>query len=474
MKKKIYQVVILFVWVTLIGVACKKENVSNLSETEQLSEDKKKDKDHGHLKQTKTFSSDVVKRWLAVQTGMLYRPSGNPFGFNPSRYMAYCGVALYESVVKGMPDYQSLQGQLTDMPAMPSTERGRSYHWPTSANAALATLTRKFYSLVPAAYNATAVDNLENELNALYLAEVGASTHQRSLEYGKEIANRIFTWAQTDNAAWPTVPYTLPAYYPGMWQPETGAPVNPYWGYNRLMVPGSLNNVASPPLAYSTNPSSQYYKNMYEVYAVSQNLTREQKRIAKYYNDSNPGYPAGSHYISVFKQLIEQLKPSLDVAALAYAKTGITLFDASTGSFKVKYTHLAERPFQFIRATIVPGAIPAWQPYLATPGFPDFASNHAIFSTSVAYALTSVFGKHVKFNNASYEGLMVDLGNGLENLGTRRYNSFDEMAAEISISRLYGGIHYRYSCEEGQKQGRKTAENIDRKLKFRRGGHDRR
>src|SRR6188768_646269 len=73
--------------------------------------------DHGHLKQTKTYSSDVVKQWLDAQTSMLYVQSGNPFGLNSARYMAYCGVALYESVVPGMPGYQTLYGQLTDMPA---------------------------------------------------------------------------------------------------------------------------------------------------------------------------------------------------------------------------------------------------------------------------------------------------------------------------------------------------------------------
>ena len=40
------------------------------------------------------------------------------------------------------------------------------------------------------------------------------------------------------------------------------------------------------------------------------------------------------------------------------------------------------------------------------------------------------------------------------------------MTQEIAISRLYGGIHYRYSCEEGIKQGKKIAQNIDSKLKF--------
>jgi hypothetical protein len=96
---------------------------------------------HGHLKQTKTFTADVVKKWLAVQLPLLYSPPVS-YGVNPGRYMAYSGVALYEAVVPGMPAYQSLYGQLNEMPEMPKTEPGKAYHWPTSANAALAEITR--------------------------------------------------------------------------------------------------------------------------------------------------------------------------------------------------------------------------------------------------------------------------------------------------------------------------------------------
>ena len=422
------------------------------------------DEDEKNEKQTQSYSSDVVKEWLGVQTSMLYVPSGNPFGFSPSRYMAYCGIALYESVVPGMPAYQTLHGQLTDMPAMPATEPGQDYHWPASANAALATMTQNFFS-VTAAYNGEAVANLENELNDQYRAKVGDAVFERSVAFGKEVANKIFEWSKTDNAAWPSS-YNIPAV-DGVWQSETGAaPANPYWGHNRLMVPGSLNNTVSPPLPYSTDPSSPYYADMMEVYEVSQNLTHDQKVIAQYFNDVNPGYPAGAHYISTLKQVIEQFDPALDKAAFTYAKTGITLFDASTGSFKAKYEHWTERPFSFIRSVIAPDANPPWKSFLSTPGFPDFPSNHAVFSSSVAYALSTIYGSQVAFIDASYEGVTADLGNGPENLGSRHYNSFDEMMQEISISRLYGGIHYRYSCEEGMKQGKKIAQNIDNSLKF--------
>jgi hypothetical protein len=396
---------------------------------------------------------------------MLYVATGNPFGFNPSRYMAYCGVALYESVLPGMPAYQTLHGQLTDMPPMPTVESGAEYHWPSAAHAALGTLTQKFFSTVTAAYNEQAVTNLRDELNTQYRTEVGDAVFERSAAFGEEVANLIFDWAKKDNAGWPAT-YTVPTG-DGIWKSESGAaPVNPYWGFNRLLVAGSLDNAISPPLAYSTDSKSVYYTNMHEVYNVSKALTHDQKLIAKYFNDSNPGYPAGSHYLVTLKDVIDQFEPDLEKAAFTYAKLGITMLDASTGSFKAKYTHWAERPFSFIRTVIDPTASPAWKPFLTTPGFPDFPSNHAVFSSAVAHVLAGIYGSNVPFTDTAYEGVMADVGNGSENLGSRHYASFNAMMEEISMSRLYGGIHYKYSCEEGKKQGMKTAQNIEGRVHF--------
>ena len=423
------------------------------------------DDDEAPNTQASIYTSEVVSRWLDVQTSMLFVATGNPFGFNPSRYAAYCGVALYESVLPGMPNYQTLHGQLTDMPAMPTAEPGSDYHWPSSANAALAAMTKKFFGTVTAVYNEQAITSLEEELNTQYRAEVGDATVDRSIAFGQEVADLIFEWAKADNAGWPTA-YTIPTG-DGVWKSETGAaPVNPYWGYNRLLVAGSLENVVSTPLAYSTSTTSPYYVDMDEVYTVSKALTHDQKIIAKYFNDSNPGYPAGAHYVATLKDVIEQFKPDLEKAAFTYAKLGITLMDASTGSFKAKYEHWKERPFSYIRTVIDPTASPAWKPFLGTPGFPDFPSNHAIFSSSVAHVLSGIYGNNVPFTDTAYEGIMADVGNGPENLGSRQYTSFEAMTDEISMSRLYGGIHYRYSCAEGKKQGVKTAQNIEAKVKF--------
>jgi membrane-associated phospholipid phosphatase len=118
---------------------------------------------------------------------------------------------------------------------------------------------------------------------------------------------------------------------------------------------------------------------------------------------------------------------------------------------------------------IAPSSDPAtwWKPFISTPPHPDFPANHATFSGAFAQALTTIFGDNVSFKNSTYKGQMIDLGKGPEDMGSYSYNSFFEFASAIAISRVYGGIHTRHAVEEGTKQGIKTAQNINSKVKFR-------
>jgi len=458
MKQKIVYAMLLVAAASLVNLSCKKESDPETN---------------GHLQQTKTYSSDVVKKWLAVQLPLLYSP-GVSYGVNPGRYMAYCGVALYEAVVHGMPSYQSLYGQLNDMPQMPQTEPGKAYHWPTCANAALAEMTRKLFTFTSATNDAA--QKLEDELNGAYKTEIGdTAIFERSKAFGKAVAEKIAAWSTTDHpwSSWSSLVLTNNS--PGLWWPENNNPTIAnglaYWGDTRTMVAGSIDNVTSVPYVYNdAEVVSSYYKDFKEVYDLSKNLTYDQKRLAKYYDDpAVNGYPGGSSYISVFKQILEQQNPALDISAFAYAKTGISLFDATIGSMKAKFHFMQERPFQFIRRVIEPSNDPAtwWKPFISTPPYPDFPANHAVFSGAFSEALTGIFGDNLSFTNSTYKGKMIDLGKGPEDMGSYSYKSFYEFASAIAISRVYGGIHTRHAVEEGTKQGIKTAQNINSKVKFR-------
>ena len=108
-----------------------------------------------------------------------------------------------------MPAYQTLSGQLTDMPALPSTGHGLAYHWAASANAALAAMNRNFFPTT-SDVNKASIDSLENALNAVYAGEVNTVEFQRSVEYGKAVAQSVFDWSKTDGSAMHLIPFIPP------------------------------------------------------------------------------------------------------------------------------------------------------------------------------------------------------------------------------------------------------------------------
>ena len=201
------------------------------------------DDHHGQQKLAKHFSSEVPVKWLNLQLRLTKVPPGVA-GANPQRLLAYCGIAFYESIMEGMPSYQTLSRQLTDMPNMPKTQHGKDYHWATCANAALAFMSRNLLAAAPDASKAS-IDSLENALNEVFKTQTSSSTFERSAAYGKAIAQLIFDWSKTDGALNVNPPYTppgtLPGAPPGLWIPfpSTAVPVLPYAGTWRLLVKGS-------------------------------------------------------------------------------------------------------------------------------------------------------------------------------------------------------------------------------------------
>jgi membrane-associated phospholipid phosphatase len=92
-----------------------------------------------------------------------------------------------------------------------------------------------------------------------------------------------------------------------------------------------------------------------------------------------------------------------------------------------------------------------WTPFLQTPPFPEYPSGHSVISASASTVLTHIYGDNFSFNDTSdlrYIGMQ------------RKFSSFKEAAAEASISRVYGGIHYRTGVEAGAEQGKKVGELV--------------
>ena len=452
-KNFINQAIIVLMALSATFFSCQRE-IETKQRPGEIATAANQNKEHGHLKQTKTYSSEVVLKWMDMQLRLMQTSSPFIGGLPAFRPIAYTGVALYESVVPGMPAYQSLSGQLTEMPAMPQTIPGYAYHWAICANAALSDMNRKFFPNTSDA-NKASIDSLENTLNAELQNGVSTEIFQRSVQFGKTVAQLVYTWSTTDNANQANDAFTLPVG-DGLWVPTPPAflpAFGPYWKNNRLMVQGSLNGSAPPPPpSYSITVSSPYYNMVKEVYDISQTLTNEQRAIGLYYRD-NPGF-GGGHYLSILKQVLQQEQVRLDGAALAYAKTGISLVDGGIGCWTAKYTHNLERPITYIRNVL---GFSSWTPLFGTPNFPEYPSGHSTAGGVVAEVLTGLFGDNYQFTNHSYDYL---------GMAPRTYSSFYQMAQEIGDSRVFAGIHFRTACLEGNKQGRKIAQNINSTLEF--------
>jgi len=438
----------------IVFISCQKDVQTKQQQSEEIAT--AANSGHGHLQQTKTFSSDVVVSWINLQLQMNKTPlQAGTAGQANDRCMAYCGIATYEAAVPGMPAYQSLTGQLTDFPVMPTTEPGKAYHWAESANAALAEMNRRLFPTTSAA-NKTAMNNLEDSLKAIYATEVDAATLERSRVFGKEVATRVFAWASTDGSANINPPYVPPVGL-GLWIPTSPtAAVNPYAYQRRLLVPGSANGTTLvPPPSFSTVPGSPFYNMVKEVYdasATPTTLTAGQKAMADYFKDA-PGYTPGGTYVALLSQALNNTKPMLDMGALTYVKVGLAIHDAGIVLFTNKYQFNLIRPVTYIRAYIDPN----WSTYIPTPNHPEFPSGHSTTGGAVLTMMSNIFGEDFHITLHTYDYL---------NYPSRSYTSFTQLGNEISDSRFYGGLHYRATLAKSTEQGKKVAQNILNTVKF--------
>jgi hypothetical protein len=99
---------------------------------------------------------------------------------------------------------------------------------------------------------------------------------------------------------------------------------------------------------------------------------------------------------------------------------------------------------------------PDWMPFLETPPFPEYVSGHSAISASAGRILTHLLGDNVAFTDSTE----YRFGHGV-----RSFKSFEQAYWETSMSRVYGGIHFRDGVEQGTYQGEKVGNWVWTKLK---------
>ncbi|MBI1191998.1 MAG: phosphatase PAP2 family protein [Bacteroidetes bacterium] len=417
------------------------------------------DKEPGIESRASDFSSQVVQDYMSLM-GVLSKETTGAFPPVVARAYAYTGLALYESLVPGMPDNNSFAGLISGFSAdmIPDAEAGE-YHWGVVANAVLAQMLRDCFSGATPE-NLAAIDALEVDYrDNIFAAEADAEVMSRSEAHGKAVALAILAYADADgeancfNTNFPTS-YVAPVG-PGMWRPTPplfALALQPYWGDVRPFLNRNISEeMPPPPPSYSTTPGTEFMDEVMEVYNTVLNLTDEQRIIAHYWSD-DPGKsatPAG-HSLSILRQVLDLEDANLAEAAESFALMTMAVHDAFISCWESKYIYNLVRPITVIQ-TEIDGAftIP-----LPTPPFPEYTSGHSVQSGAAAKVLTEIFGENYAFTD--YTQVNRPDING----DPRSFASFYAFADEAARSRLYGGIHFRSAIDEGIAQGLGVGENI--------------
>ena len=94
-----------------------------------------------------------------------------------------------------------------------------------------------------------------------------------------------------------------------------------------------------------------------------------------------------------------------------------------------------------------------WEPLLYTPNFPEYPCGHCTVAAAAAEVMTAETGPNPPGGARAVSMIMP-------NVVVQTAPSWDQLAQEISDSRIYGGVHYRFSNEAGEEIGRKAARMV--------------
>jgi hypothetical protein len=369
-----------------------------------------------------------------------------------SRVYGYAAIAAYETIALNNPDYNALGNQLNEFTLGPVSEDPNVVLEFASLHAFLNVSEALIFS----------TDMLETYRDSVYSslrsAGFSKSEFEASIAYGDLISEHVLNWSKTDNYNETRGTEKFPVTdESGRWIPTPPAymdAIEPSWNKLRTFVMESADQFKpEPPVEFSMEEGSEFYRQTMEVYEIGNNLTEEEIAIAEFW-DCNPfamqlrGHfmfsikklTPGGHWMGIAGIAAKSTNSDYSRTSEAYAVTSVALFDAFISSWDEKYRSNLIRP-----ETVINQHIDAeWKPLLQTPPFPEYTSGHSVISRAAAEVLTNMFGENFYFEDTTE----MEYG-----LPMRPFDSFFEASDEAAVSRLYGGIHYRMAADNGVTQG---------------------
>jgi hypothetical protein len=424
-----------------------------------------KTNDENSPAETNKFEATVATGWMDNFLEVERYASG----FRPpvaARSLAYINLAAYEAIVPSSTTYKSVASNFAGL-NIPSRETGKTYNDEAVANEVYYLMMKNFFPHATDEYKVS----IETQYKKFNASKIATDELTRSKKFAQDIVKVVFEYSKTDvigNIGYlnnqPT-DYVAPTGG-GKWQPtypDYGKAMLPQWGKARTFVISESEKLAKPPLEYSTQPTSRFFAQAFEVHQTTTPLSYEGQWIGEFWSDDiyQLTFEPSGRWIAIAQQVVRREKVSLEKAIYTYAKISLSMNDGAVACWNSKYTYNIERPTSYIRRVINPN----WTSKLnnplkkvdgVTPPFPAYPSGHSTFGGAAAAVLTDIYGQNYAMTDNCHLGRTEFLGK------PRSFKSFDQMADENAYSRIPLGVHYRMDCEEGLRIGYMAGRAVNR------------
>ena len=396
---------------------------------------------------TSNVRADEVTDWnqILFQAALVEKTGSTTV----SRTAAIVEVSVFDAV-------NGIKGGYTPFHVAPAAPRGASAR-AAAVQAAYANLVR-LYPNEQSTFDATRTASLQAILNE----RCGSKSRPQcsravddGIAWGQEVADAIYAWRSTDGFA-PAPPPFLGGTAVGEWRPTppTFSPgASPQFAYMTPWViayPGVFRPAGPPALTsvlYAQNINESKYMG-----SLSSTLrTADETAYAQFWATSTPIY----NWNGVALFLGAERNMTLLENARLFAELNVGMADAAIAIWEAKYHYVSWRPVTAISLADtdnnpLTAADPNWLPLIVTPAHPEYPAAHSGFSSAGATILAHIFGEHRPF---------VVTSDALPGV-VRPFRNFDAALDEVANARVYGGIHFRTSCNDGRVTGTAVANYI--------------
>ena len=380
--------------------------------------------------------ADVVLDWNVIAVNTAIANKQNPFA--QARSAAIVQLAVFESVNAITGEYHPYLGTIVAPPG-------------ASADAAA---IQAAYRVLSTYFPASALTLGAERTNSLASIPDGQAKTD-GIATGEAAALAMIALRANDGSSPPQFKIPGPPV-PGEWQATPSCPIVngiavgtafQWQNVTPFGIPSASEFLLDAPPALTSHEYAKAYNEVMTVGSIdSTERPQDRANVALFYAASSP--------TQVFNQAVQQVAQerwhSLSENARALAVINMAMNDSLVASFLNKYHYNFWRPETAIHAGDTDGnpktnPDPSFVPFVTTPCFPSYPSNHGSAANGAAEILRRIYGEG---------GHFITLSNPTVPDIVLQYTTFKQITDDISDARVYGGIHFRTDQVAGERLGK--------------------